>query len=86
MLLQATPLIIIGAGLTVAFRANIWNIGAEGQFYAGGVAGAVAGIYLGDLPAAISRAPGILASALLAVPFGACWPAGSRFALAPVKS
>ena len=51
VLLQATPLIIIGAGLTVAFRANIWNIGAEGQFYAGGVCSAIAGIYLGDLPA-----------------------------------
>lgn len=53
VLLQATPLIIIGAGLTVAFRANIWNIGAEGQFYAGGVTSAIAGIYLGDLPAII---------------------------------
>jgi len=53
VLLQATPLIIIGAGLTVAFRASIWNIGAEGQFYAGGVASAVVGIYLGDLPAII---------------------------------
>ncbi|TAK94839.1 MAG: ABC transporter permease [Aquabacterium sp.] len=40
---KATPLILIGLGLAVCFRANIWNIGAEGQFvmgaiFAGGVA------------------------------------------------
>ncbi len=69
VLLQATPLIIIGAGLTVAFRANIWNIGAEGQFYAGGVCGAVAGIYLGDLPA-IVLVPLVL---LLGIAGGAFW-------------
>lgn len=53
VLLQATPLIIIGAGLAVVFRCNIWNIGAEGQFYAGAVVSAAVGIYLGDLPAII---------------------------------
>ena len=31
VLLKATPLILIGAGLAVAFRASMWNIGAEGQ-------------------------------------------------------
>ncbi|HYR24850.1 MAG TPA: ABC transporter permease [Aquabacterium sp.] len=41
--LKATPLILIGLGLAVCFRANLWNIGAEGQFvmgaiFAGGVA------------------------------------------------
>jgi simple sugar transport system permease protein len=41
--LKATPLILIALGLAVCFRANIWNIGAEGQFimgaiFAGGVA------------------------------------------------
>ncbi len=51
VLLQATPLILIGVGLAVAFRSNIWNIGAEGQFYAGAVLSAVVGIYFGDLPA-----------------------------------
>ncbi|HET7499746.1 MAG TPA: ABC transporter permease [Kofleriaceae bacterium] len=32
---KATPLILIGLGLAVAFRASVWNIGAEGQFIAG---------------------------------------------------
>ena len=40
---KATPLILIGLGLAVCFRANIWNIGAEGQFIMGAVfAGGVA--------------------------------------------
>lgn len=51
LLIKATPLILIGAGLAVAFRASIWNIGAEGQFYAGAVAATAVGIYLGSLPA-----------------------------------
>ncbi|TIT17804.1 MAG: ABC transporter permease, partial [Mesorhizobium sp.] len=30
--IKAAPLILIGVGLSVCYRANIWNIGAEGQF------------------------------------------------------
>lgn len=33
--IKATPLLVIALGLAVAFRANVWNIGAEGQFIAG---------------------------------------------------
>jgi len=50
VLVKATPLIFIGIGLAVAFRCSIWNIGAEGQFYAGAVAATAVGIYLGGLP------------------------------------
>ncbi len=39
VLVKATPLIIIAVGLTFCFRANRWNIGAEGQFVMGGLAG-----------------------------------------------
>lgn len=42
---QSVPLIIIGLGLCVAFRATVWNIGAEGQFYIGALCGGVVGIY-----------------------------------------
>jgi general nucleoside transport system permease protein len=31
LLVKATPLILMAVGLAVGFRANIWNIGAEGQ-------------------------------------------------------
>jgi ABC-type uncharacterized transport system permease subunit len=41
--IKATPLVLIGLGLAVCYRANIWNIGAEGQFVMGAVfAGGVA--------------------------------------------
>src|SRR5436853_7824004 len=34
---KATPLILIGLGLAVCFRSNVWNIGAEGQFIVGAI-------------------------------------------------
>ncbi len=37
LLVKASPLILIGAGLAVAYRANVWNIGAEGQLTAGAI-------------------------------------------------
>lgn len=37
LLLKAAPLCLIALGLAVGFRANIWNIGAEGQMYMGGI-------------------------------------------------
>ncbi len=69
VLIKATPLIIIAAGLSVAFRASIWNIGAEGQFYAGAVAATAAGIYLPGLPIAI-HIPLVLLAAIVG---GALW-------------
>lgn len=36
---KAAPLIIIATGLAIGFRANVWNIGAEGQLTMGAVAG-----------------------------------------------
>jgi simple sugar transport system permease protein len=50
MLLMATPLILIGIGLCVAFRCSICNIGAEGQFYAGACAATFCGVQFGGLP------------------------------------
>src|SRR3954466_11609563 len=37
--IKAAPLIIIGTGLSIAYRANVWNIGAEGQYVVGALAG-----------------------------------------------
>lgn len=39
LLVKAAPLAIIAVGLSVGFRANVWNIGAEGQYVLGGLAG-----------------------------------------------
>jgi simple sugar transport system permease protein len=33
--LKATPLLFVGVGITIAFRANVINIGGEGQMMAG---------------------------------------------------
>ncbi len=43
LLVKAAPLVMMGIGLSLAYRANIWNIGTEGQFTLGAiVAGGVA--------------------------------------------
>lgn len=42
--LKASPLILIGVGLAVGNRAGIWNIGAEGQYIVGALAGVGVGI------------------------------------------
>ena len=39
LLVKATPLALIAIGLTYCFRANFWNIGAEGQYVMGAVLG-----------------------------------------------
>src|SRR3712207_4784206 len=39
MAVKATPLVFIAVGLALCYLANVWNIGAEGQFLIGAVAG-----------------------------------------------
>ncbi len=46
VLLKATPLVVIALGLSVCYRANVWNIGAEGQFLLGAVAGGGMALWL----------------------------------------
>lgn len=36
---KSTPLVLIAIGLAIGFKANVWNIGAEGQFTIGALAG-----------------------------------------------
>ncbi len=44
LLVKAGPLILIAVGLSLGFRAGIWNIGAEGQYIIGAVFGAAVGL------------------------------------------
>ncbi len=44
ILIKAAPLIMIALGLSFGFRANIWNIGAEGQFIMGAICGGAVGL------------------------------------------
>jgi ABC-type uncharacterized transport system permease subunit len=50
-LFYATPLIFTGLAVAVAFRAGLFNVGAEGQLYAGAFAAAWVGIACSALPA-----------------------------------
>jgi simple sugar transport system permease protein len=44
---KAAPLIIIALGLSVGNRAQVWNIGAEGQYILGALAAAAIGLFSG---------------------------------------
>ena len=59
-LVRAVPLIMIGLGIALAFRAGALNIGAEGQFYAGAIAATWVGLHVAGRPAAIAM-PAVLA-------------------------
>jgi simple sugar transport system permease protein len=48
LVVKATPLILIAAGLSVGYLSNNWNIGAEGQFTIGAMAGSILPIMLPD--------------------------------------
>ena len=50
-LTRTTPLIFTGLAVAVAFRARLWNIGAEAQLYIGGVVTVVLGAGALPLPA-----------------------------------
>lgn len=47
-LVRATPLVLAGLAVTVAFRAGVLNIGAEGQLLAGAAAATAVGLALGN--------------------------------------
>jgi simple sugar transport system permease protein len=44
-LVRATPLILTGLAVAIAFRAGVWNIGAEGQLLAGAATAAAVGLF-----------------------------------------
>lgn len=68
-LLRAIPLIFTGLAVAYGFRSGLFNIGAEGQLFLGGLAAAFMGVVLGGLSWWVS-VPLILLSAMLA---GAAW-------------
>ena len=65
------PLLLTGLGVAIAFRAAIWNIGAEGQLLIGAVVVAWLGTRMAAFPAWVSL-PVVLAAAALG---GALWAA-----------
>ena len=72
VLVSATPILLTGTAVAIAFRAGFWNIGAEGQLLVGAIAAAGVGAAVGDLSpfAAIPLVIGAGAAA------GALWVLG----------
>jgi simple sugar transport system permease protein len=48
--IKAAPLIMMGVGLSLCYRANVWNIGAEGQFTLGAIFGGGLALSFPDAP------------------------------------
>jgi len=82
MLTRATPLMFTGLAAALAFRAKLWNIGAEGQLYLGAMAAVAIGAGAVDIPGiflipliiilgAAAGAAGMAVPALLKTRFGA---------------
>ncbi|WP_413284327.1 ABC transporter permease [Vibrio sp. MA40-2] len=48
LMVKSTPLMLCAVGLALCYRANIWNIGAEGQLLIGAVASSAIAVQMGD--------------------------------------
>ena len=68
-ILKATPLLFVGVGIVIAFRANVINIGAEGQMVLGGLFATMAALYLPEMPSVI-MIPTVLIAGVIG---GALW-------------
>jgi simple sugar transport system permease protein len=69
-LVSATPLMFTGLAAAVAFRMQLFNIGAEGQLYLGAIGGAGAAIWLGPHHATVLT---ILAMCVCGAAAGSLW-------------
>jgi general nucleoside transport system permease protein len=67
---KAIPLILIGAGLTLAFRAKFWNIGAEGQLLMGAIFSTWTGLTFGNALPSFAVIPLMFAAGFIG---GALW-------------
>jgi ABC-type uncharacterized transport system permease subunit len=75
LLLKATPLMLIATGLAIGYRANVWNIGAEGQLTLGAIGAGGIALAFGDSDSALVL-PAMLAAGALC---GLAWAAIPAF-------
>jgi general nucleoside transport system permease protein len=68
-IVAATPLILAGLGVALGFRAGLFNIGAEGQVIAGGLAAGFVGFWLVGLPVVVH----LPLAVLVGLAAGAAW-------------
>ncbi|MEZ4659516.1 MAG: ABC transporter permease [Caldilineaceae bacterium] len=73
VLVKTTPLLLTGAAVTFAFAGGYWNIGAEGQLYAGATAATAIGLQMEGVPAPVA----------LLLMIGGGFAAGMAWALIP---
>jgi len=66
-LVRAVPLIVLGLGVALAFRAGALNIGAEGQFYAGAIAATWVGLHVAGWPTPLAIGSVLLSAAVAGV-------------------
>ena len=62
-LVRAVPLILAGLAIAIAFRAGVWNIGAEGQLLAGAAGATVVGLEWGGHLGIVGLVPALVAGA-----------------------
>lgn len=72
-LVRATPLILTGLAVAIAFRAGVLNIGAEGQFLAGATAAAVAASWAAHWAGFVQSTVGIPLAVASGAAGGAAW-------------
>ncbi|RLC64524.1 MAG: ABC transporter permease [Chloroflexota bacterium] len=63
-LVKGTPLLLAGLGLAIAFKASVWNVGAEGQIYMGALAAVWVGLNVSGVPTWIHLPLALLAGAI----------------------
>ena len=71
LIVKAAPLVLIGVGLAVCFRANVWNIGAEGQLTAGALFGSAVPILMPQWQSPMTLVMMLLLGAIGGALFGA---------------
>jgi ABC-type uncharacterized transport system permease subunit len=72
LLIKATPLVLMGVGLAVGFRANVWNVGAEGQLILGVISGGALALHFGPGGNPVLLLPAMVVAGALS---GALWAA-----------
>ena len=72
-LVRSAPLLLLGLGVALAFRAGVLNIGAEGQFLMGAISATAIAQSMGSMGGAVPRIVVIPMMALVGALAGASW-------------
>ena len=78
-LVKTTPILFVALGVTFAFRASTWNIGAEGQLQMGAVGATLAGLALRSFGPSLPTAVGVTVIVLAGFAGGGLWAGFAGF-------